>query len=83
MKLDYKNTVYVCEMAPGKFLRINQCEDGNGTWWDFTDSIFDAYWMQDRERLEEIALTEFHDFKEDFPRMRKISIDIKEVPDEE
>ena len=69
MKIGEKGTVdcYIMEMSPGQFLHMNATEDGNGTWVDFTPSIWEAYWSS-YEHLVEIAENEFSDFPQDFPK---------------
>lgn len=62
---------YVMEGSKGKFLRINATEDGNGAWFDWTPSIWEAYW-NDLGQLKEIALGEFSDFDEGYPKFHHV-----------
>lgn len=68
-----KQTVdtYLMEMHRGKFLRINANEDGYGTWFDTTTSVWDAYWAE-REALKKIADLEFSDFPKGYPKFHKV-----------
>ena len=63
---------WVMEGMPGKYLHINQTEDGNGTWWDWTRCIYEAYCTEDLDALKFIAETEFSDFDDGFPLYRKV-----------
>lgn len=62
---------YIMEGAKGKYLRINNADDGDGTWFDWTDTVWDAYW-HDLDNLEMIAAGEFHDFPEGYPKYHRI-----------
>ena len=67
-----KIEVWVMEGRNGEYLHINTTEDANGTWWDWTYSIFSAYWNESLENLKEIAEIEFSDFKEGYPKFHKV-----------
>jgi hypothetical protein len=62
---------FIMEGSKGKYLRINCTEDGNGTWFDWTDSVWEAYWNH-LENLEEIADTEFSDFEKGYPKFHRM-----------
>ena len=61
--LEMERTVktWTAELSPGEFLHINSTEDGDGTWFDTTQNLFDAYW-NDHDQIENICETEFFDF---------------------
>lgn len=63
---------YILEGSKGKFLHINSTEDGNGTWFDWTPSIWEAYWDRKQSDLKLIADTEFSDFAEGYPKFHKV-----------
>ena len=44
---------YIMEVRKGEYLRINAMEDGDGTWFDFTKNVWDAY-MPDLEIQKEV-----------------------------
>ena len=69
---------YVMEGSKGKFLHINAIEDGNGTWFDWTPSIWEAYW-HDLEPLKEIAMLEFSDFEEGYPKFHKVRFTCEKI----
>lgn len=63
---------WVMEGIKGNYLHINTAEDGDGTWWDWTSSIWDAYWDKSLDKLKDIAAFEFKDFEEGYPKYHKI-----------
>ena len=63
---------WVMEGSKGKYLHMNSTEDGNGTWFDWTENMFDAYWDKSLDKLKEIAETEFSDFEENYPKFHKV-----------
>ena len=65
-------TAYVMEGSKGKYLHMNATEDGNGTWFDWTENMFEAYWDKSLEDLKNIAETEFSDFEKDYPKFHKV-----------
>ena len=71
------NTVvaYVAEMNEDEYLRINTTEDGDGTWFDFTKTIWDAYWMTNLDELKNIVSTEFSRFADGYPKFHKVRFD--------
>lgn len=69
---------YVMEGSNGKFLHINATEDGNGTWFDWTPSIWEAYW-HDLEPLKEIAMLEFSDFEKGYPKFHKVRFTCEKI----
>lgn len=73
---------YIMEGNPGQYLHINVMEDG--TWWDWTRSVWWAYWTTDLDALKHIALLEFSDFKEGYPKYHKVhyTYEMKEVNDD-
>ena len=68
-----KQTVdtYLMEMSKGQFLRINANENGDGTWFDTTTSVWDAYFAE-RKALKNIADLEFSDFPKGYPKFHKV-----------
>ena len=63
---------WVMETSNGKYLHMNTTEDGNGTFFDETESLFDAYWTKKLNALKEIRWGEFSAFEEGFPKYHKI-----------
>ncbi len=72
---------WTAEMSPGKFLHMNATEDGNGTWFDTTENLFDAYW-NDHDQIEDICLTEFSQFGAGFPILREVEFSYKILKEE-
>ena len=70
-------TAYIMEGSKGEYLHMNSTEDGDGTWWDWSKNMFEAYWNKDLEGLQEIASTEFSDFKEGYPKFHKVKFSAK------
>lgn len=66
---------YIAEMAQGQYLHINATEDGDGTWFDFTPSLWASYWNTSLENLKEIAELEFSDFPKGYPKYHKVKFD--------
>ena len=69
---------YIMEGKKGEYLRINAMEDGNGTWFDFTKSVWDAY-MHDLDTLKEIANGEFSDFEDGYPKFHKVRYTFEKI----
>ena len=69
---------YVMEGSKGKFLHINAMEDGNGSWFDWTENIWEAYW-HDLDTLKEIAYGEFSDFDEGYPKYHKVRFTCEKI----
>ena len=69
---------YVMEGSKGKFLHINATEDGNGTWFDWTPSIWEAY-QNDLKQLKEIALGEFSNFDKGYPKFHKVRFTCEKI----
>ena len=63
---------WVMEGSKGKYLHMNSTEDGDGTWFDWTENMFDAYWDKSLDDLKDIAETEFSDFEENYPKYHKV-----------
>lgn len=60
---------FIMEGSKGKYLRINGTEDG--TWFDWTESVWKAYWNH-LEKLEEIADIDIGEFKEGYPKFHRM-----------
>lgn len=76
--LEMERTVrtWTAELSPGEFLHINSTEDGDGTWFDTTQNLFDAYW-NDHDQIENICETEFFDFVKGYPILREVEFSYK------
>lgn len=61
---------YIMEGSKGMFLHINADPSGDGTWFDWTPSVFEAYY-HDLDQLKEIAKFEFSDFEDGYPKFYK------------
>ena len=70
-------TAYIMEGSQGEYLHMNSTEDGDGTWWDWSKNMFEAYWNKSLEDLQEIADTEFSDFGENYPKFHKVRFSAK------
>lgn len=70
---------FVAEMSRGKFLKINQTEDGVGTYWTETTNLLEAYYSQKVEELKEICSFEFSNFPEGYPKFRLIHFAATEI----
>lgn len=68
---------WIVEMSPNRYLHMNVTEDGNGTWFDDTESIWEAYWNGSLDDIKEIAETEFSDYSADFPKYHKVRFTYK------
>jgi hypothetical protein len=69
---------YIMEVRKGEYLRINAMEDGDGTWFDFTKNVWDAY-MHDLDILKEIASDEFHDFEDGYPKFHRVRYTFEKI----
>ena len=65
-------TGWVAEMSKGQYLHINATDDGDGTWFDFTPSVFQAYCMNTRKDLKNICDFEFSDYPKGYPKYHKV-----------
>ena len=65
-------TGWVMELSKGRFLHINATDDGNGTWWDDTPSIWEAYWYKDLADMKNVASLEFSNFPQGYPKYHKV-----------
>jgi hypothetical protein len=74
---------WVMEGCKGKYLHINATEDGNGTWFDWTESIWEAYWDKNLDSLKTIAETEFTEFVRGYPKFHKIRFTATTLESEE
>ena len=75
-------TAWIAELSPGEYLHINNIEDGNGTWFDCTKSIWEAYWVKNFEDLRFTVETEFSDFAPNFPKYHQICFSHKYITTE-
>lgn len=69
---------YIMEVRKGEYLRINAMEDGDGTWFDFTKNVWDAY-MHDLNILKEIASGEFSDFELGYPKFHRVRYTFEKI----
>jgi hypothetical protein len=69
---------YIMEGSRGKFLHINADPSGDGTWFDWTPSVFEAYY-HDLDQLQEIARCEFSDFEEGYPKFHKVRFSFEKI----
>ena len=59
-------------------LNLYNTMEAYGTWFDWTPSVFEAYY-HDLDQLQEIARCEFSDFEEDYPKFHKVRFSFEKI----
>lgn len=81
MKRQDAVTSFICELSKGFYLQIVPTEDGNGTYWTETSSIWEAYWDKDLEKLKGVVATEFvaDSFSKGYPKYHRVRFSYEKI----